>query len=154
MKKTFMTFVAIGFGFSVAFAQSAPVENNPSILQSEQATVAQQEENGRKEVEMETLPEEVKQSFANGQYKEWQVLAIYETKSESAEGLIYEFELAQPGNTAEATSSANNELAGIDKEQVSVRQPDLILQLDQKGFILEEKEPEEMNKIIKEEQED
>ena len=146
MKKTFMTFAAIGFSFSVAFAQSAPVENSPSVSLTEQAAVSQPEENDRKEVEMEALPEAVQKSFSSGQYREWHVLAIYETTPESGTGVIYEFQLAQPGNTAEATSSANNELAGIEKEQVSVRQPDFILQLDQEGFILEEKEAEEINK--------
>lgn len=150
MKKTFMTFAAIGFSFSVALAQSAPVENSPLASEMEQAAQMPQEEKDRKKVELEALPKAIQESFASGQYREWQVLGIYETVPESGNGVIYEFELGQPGNTAETTSSANNELAAIDKELVSVRQPDLILQYDQDGFILEEKEPEEIKKEAQE----
>lgn len=142
MKKTLMTFAAIGFSFSVAFAQSAPVETNPSVTQTEQTAVSPQTENDRKEVKMEALPEAVEQSFSNSQYKEWQVLAIYETKPESGDKVVYEFELAQAGNTAEEASTADDELNAIEKEQVSVRQPDFILQLDQEGNIVKEEEQE------------
>lgn len=138
-----MTFVAVGFGVSVAFAQTTPTQEDQSTIQTEQTTEIQETQQDRRLVEMSALPLAVQESFTSGDYSEWQVLAIYETSSESAEGLVYEFELAQAGEAAGAVEGTNDELAGVETERVSERQPDLILALDENGKILEEKNPDE-----------
>lgn len=134
-----MTFVAVGFGVSIAFAQTTPTQEDQSTIQTEQTTEIQdaQLDQDRRKVEMSELPLAVQESFTNGDYSEWQVLAIYEKPSESGEGSVYEFELAQ------ASEAETTELEGIETERVSERQPDLILSLDEKGEILEEKNPDE-----------
>lgn len=140
-----MTIVAVGFGVSVAFAQTTPTQEDQSTIQTEQTTEIQEAEQGRRSVEMSELPLAVQEAFTNGEYSEWQVLGIYEKSSDSAEGLVYEFELAQASEAAEAAAEgANDELAGVETERVSVRQPDLILQLNENGEILEEKDPDEL----------
>lgn len=139
-----MTIVAVGFGVSVAFAQTTPTQEDQSTIQTEQTTEIQEAEQGRRSVEMSELPLAVQEAFTSGEYSEWQVLGIYEKSSETAEGLVYEFELAQASEATEAAEGANDELAGVETERVSVRQPDLILQLNENGEILEEKDPDEL----------
>lgn len=137
-----MTFVAVGFGVSVAFAQTTPTQEDQSTIQTEQSTEIQdaQQDQDRRLVEMSELPLSVQESFTNGDYSEWQVLAIYEKSSETGEGSVYEFELAQAG---EAYGETEDGLEGVETERVSERQPDLILALDENGEILEEKNPDE-----------
>jgi hypothetical protein len=149
MKKTFLTIIAAGFGFSVAFAQTTPIEENQqeAQVQTEQ-TVANQGEKDRRQVEMSELSQEAQDAFKEGQYSDLQVLAVYEITSESAEAAtVYEFELAQAqaGEAADA-GTTDDGLAGIETEQVSARQPDIILQIDEKGQVVKEENLDEMNK--------
>lgn len=136
-----MTFVAVGFGVSVAFAQTTPTQEDQTTIQTEQTTEIQAAEQDRRLVELTELPLAVQEAFTTGDYSEWQVLAIYETSSETAEGPVYEFELAQA--TEAAVEGESEELAGIEKERVSDRQPELILAIDENGEVLEEKNPDE-----------
>jgi hypothetical protein len=163
MKKTFLTFVAFGFGLSVAFAQTTiPQEETQGETPVEQndATMAQ-EEDGRKQIEMHELPVAVQDAFKNGQYKDYEVLAIYEvsaeaqqgaeaemqgTESEAAvqQGMKYEIELASAGETYGNNEEAVEEgMEGIETERVSARQPALILQFDENGQLIKEEQPEE-----------
>lgn len=156
MKKTFLTFVAFGFGLSVAFAQTTvPQEETQQGTPMEQndATMGQ-EEDGRKQIEMHELPVAVQDAFKNGQYKEHEVLAIYEvsadetqqgTEEEAAtqQGVKYEIELASAGETYGNEEAVEDGMEGIETERVSARQPALILQFDENGQLIKEEEPEE-----------
>ena len=150
MKKTFLTLVAIGFGMSVALAQTTETEveapqQDVQLEQTESPEAMAQDEQTRTEVEMAELPVAVQDAFKNGQYSNWEVLAIYQVEAEAGEateateGLVYEFELAQ--NSEEAV---NTEIEGVEVEEVSNRQPDLILQIDESGQVIEEKSTDEM----------
>ncbi len=146
MKKTFLTLVAVGFGVSVSFAQTAPVqgtETEQSGMQTEQTDNMYQQEEGRTEVEMSEVPVAVQDAFKNGQYSNYEVLSIYEKEAE--EGKKYEFELAQSGAAAtEGQETAVEEgIAGVETERVSDRQADVIVYFDENGQVLEEKDPEE-----------
>jgi hypothetical protein len=147
MKKTLMTFVAVGFGVSVAFAQTAPAETNQQDIQTqtEQTATINQDEQDRRKVELSELPQEAQDAFKNGQYSDLQVLAVYEIKPESAEeATVYEFELAQAqAEEATDTGTTNDGLAGVETEQVSERQPDIILQIDENGEIKKEENLDE-----------
>ena len=141
MKKIFLTLVAVGFGVSVSFAQATEtqVETPQQDAQMEQTQPADnmaQEEQGRTEVEMAAVPTPVQDAFKNGQYSDMEVLAIYEIAG--AEGTVYEFELA------DAAGAENNELEGVETENVSARQPAVILQIDENGQVIEEKNAEEV----------
>lgn len=142
MKKIFLTLVAVGFGVSVSFAQTTETEvetqEDVQLEQAEPSVNMYQDEQGRTQVEMASLPSAVQEAFKNGQYSEMEVLAIYEVSDENAEGTVYEFELAQQAEEAETT-----EIEGLETENVSARQPDLILQIDENGQVIEEKEAEE-----------
>jgi hypothetical protein len=163
MKKTFLTFVAFGFGLSVAFAQTTvPQEEAQQGTPMEQndATMAQEEE-GRKQIEMHELPVAVQDAFKNGQYKEYEVLAIYEVSAEAQQGtetemegtqeeattqqgMKYEIELASAGETYGNEEAVEEDgMAGIETERVSARQPALILQFDENGQLINEEQPEE-----------
>jgi hypothetical protein len=146
MKKTFLTFIAVGFGFSVAFAQTTPTQENQqdTQIQTEQ-TVANQGEKDRRQVEMSELPQEAQDAFKNGQFSDLQVLAVYEiTPASAGEATVYEFELAQ-GQAEEATDAGTTDdgLAGVETEQVSERQPDIILQIDENGQVVKEENMDE-----------
>lgn len=148
MKKTFLTFVAVGFGVSVAFAQTAPVEAQETEVQGTevqveaeaQATEAiSQEAQERTKVEMSALPVATQVAFKNGDYSELEVLAVYEVApEEGAEGKVYEFELAQESQASETT-----EIDGVEMEKVSERQPDVILAIDENGQIVKEEKLDE-----------
>lgn len=126
MKKTLMTFVAVGFGVSVAFAQvtGTPQEGeqqdtdlqNTEYNQQDQQNQYAQDEEGKRRVEMSELPMEVQQAFRDSEYNNWEVLAIYEMKDEQSteeigttgtetdsemgqqdQGVTYAFELAENG---------------------------------------------------------
>ncbi len=162
MKKTFLTFVALGFGLSVAFAQeTTPVEEGQEGIQVEQndATMAQ-EQDGRKQIEMYELPVAVQDAFKNGQYKDYEVLAIYEVSAEDQQGaegemqaaegeavqqgVKYEIELASEGETYGNEEAVEEEgMEGVETERVSARQPDVILQFDENGQLIKEEQPEE-----------
>jgi hypothetical protein len=153
MKKTFLTFIAVGFGFSVAFAQTAPTEESQQGIQTEQTQVAEQGEANKKKVEMSELPQAVQDAFSNGQYSDLQVLAIYELSPEPAAdpaidtesaAAVYEFELAkaEEGEAADA-GTTDDGLAGVETERVSERQPDIVLQIDENGQVVEEKDLDE-----------
>lgn len=147
MKKTFLTLAAIVFGFSVSFAQTVEPAAAPQEEAQEQTLPANdmaEAEQGRTEVEMAALPVAVQDAFKNGQYSDYEVLAIYEVSAEEAdatatEGTVYEFELAQQAEGTEAT-----ELEGVETENVSVRSADVILQIDENGQVIEEKSADEM----------
>lgn len=157
MKKTFLTLVAVGFGMSVAFAQTTETEieaqpqdaqmeqQDSQIEQSEAAsdseTVAQDEQN-RTEVEMATLPVAVQDAFKNGQYSNYEVLGIYQVEKQAedaAEAAVYEFELAQQSEEA-----VNSEIEGVEVERVSDRLPEIILAIDENGQVIEEESTDEM----------
>lgn len=156
MKKTFLTFVAVGFGVSVAFAQTAPAEAQDAEVQTqteaaaapeaeveaEEATetiAAGDEARERTKVEMSALPLATQVAFKNGEYSELEVLAVYEVAAEEgAEGKVYEFELAQEGETSEPA-----EIEGVEVEKVSDRQPDMILAIDENGQVVKEEKLDE-----------
>ena len=147
MKKTFLTLVAVGFGVSVSFAQVTPVQETEVNEKVEQAETLKQRE-ARVQIEMVELPVAVQDAFKNGQYKDREVLAIYEVPASArenvaVEGVLYEFELA-PAKNAETSENASVEggMEGIEKEQVSALQPELIVIYDQKGQVVEETQPE------------
>lgn len=147
MKKTFLTLVAVGFSFSVAFAQTETVET-PQPETQEQTAPAEEmtaQEEGRTEVEMAALPVAVQDAFKNGQYSNYEVLAIYEVSAESTEavateGTVYEFELAEKAGAAETTEVDGVEL---ETEKVSERQPDVVLFIDENGQVIEESTEEQ-----------
>ena len=147
MKKTFLTLVAVGFGVSVSFAQTAAPEQGAELeqnqAQTEQADAMYQQDENKKEVEMSEVPVAVQDAFKNGQYSSYEVISIYEKESE--EGKKYEFELAQNGAVegTETEVSTEDGMAGVETERVSDRQADVIVYFDENGQILEEKEPEE-----------
>lgn len=160
MKKTFLTFVAFGFGLSVAFAQTTvPQEETQEEVQMEQNDAMMAEEDGRKQIEMYELPVAVQDAFKNGQYKDYQVLAIYEVTAEGQDasdiqesegaaatqaGVIYEIELAAEGETYGSEQTVEEDgMEGIETERVSARQPDVILLFDENGQLIEEEQPEE-----------
>ena len=157
MKKTFLTFIAVGFGFSVAFAQTTPTQENQqeAQVQTEQ-TVVNQGEQERRQVEMSELPQATQDAFKNGQYSEMEVLAVYEVTSKAETDVamtkeqrtLYEFELAQAqAQTEEAIDAGTTDdgLAGIETERVSELQPDIILQIDENGEVVKEKNLDEMD---------
>ena len=144
MKKTLLTLVAVGFGVSVSFAQTTGTEVEQNTVPAEQTDNMYQGED-KTEVEMSEVPVAVQDAFKNGQYSEYEVLAVYE-KDVEGEGVQYEFELAEASAAAtEGQEAAATEEAGTDLEieEVSNRQPDVILSFDENGQILEEKSPEE-----------
>lgn len=148
MKKTFLTLVAVGFGVSVSFAQVTPVEETQNEAEVVEQTDIYQEQNGREQVEMAELPTAVQDAFKNGQYKDMEVLAIYKTPATAqgtAEGdFVYEFEVASANEAAQAEGEMTETgMEGIEKEQVSARQPELVLAYDQNGQLIEEKQPEQ-----------
>lgn len=140
MKKTFLTFVAVGFGVSVAFAQTAEpadVQQQEPQEQVQSAETMVQAEESRREVEMTTLPAAVQEGFQNGQYSDMEVLAIYEvTAEDGTEATIYQFELAE--------ASESTEMEGVETENVSNRQADLLLHIDENGQVVEEKKADEL----------
>ena len=151
MKKTFLTFIAVGFGFSVAFAQTTPTQENQqeAQVQNEQS-VANQGEQDKRQVEMNELPQEAQDAFNNGQYSHMQVIAIYENTSDpkkdavmtKEQKTIYEFELAQAEEGTDA-GTMDDGLAGIETEKVSARQPDIILHIDENGEVVKEENLDE-----------
>jgi hypothetical protein len=160
MKKTFLTILAAGFGFSVAFAQTTPTQENQqeAQVQTEQSVTSNQGEKDRRQVEMSELPQETQDAFKNGEYSDLKVLAIYEITPNAQDvvamtdkGTIYEFELAQAEEAAAGTTDEG--LAGIETERVSARQPDIILHIDDKGQVVKEKNLDEMDKEKKDKKE-
>lgn len=164
MKKTFLTLVAFGFGASVAFAQTpVPQEETQQGVQTEQddATLSQEEE-GRTQIEMYELPVAVQDAFKNGQYKDYEVLAIYEVSAEPqegaatemegtegatvAQGVTYEIELASEGESYGTEQAVEDGMEGVETERVSARQPDVVLQFDANGQLINEEQPEEEDK--------
>lgn len=153
MKKTFLTLAAIVFGFSVSFAQTVEPSAAPQEEAAQEQTLPAEDmaevEQGRTEVEMAALPVAVQDAFKNGQYSDYEVLAIYEVAAEegdatATEGSVYEFELAQQGEATEATETEATELEGVETENVNVRSADVILQIDENGQVIEEKSADEM----------
>ena len=141
MKKTFLTVVAVGFGVSVAFAQTAPAEAGSPAMATSTEVVAQAEQD-RAKVEMEALPAAAQDAFKNGQYSDFEVLAIYEVApAEGSEAKVYEFELAEETTEAETT-----EVAGVAVDQVSERQPDVVLYIDENGQLVKEEKLDEEEK--------
>ena len=154
MKKTFLTFVAVGFGVSVAFAQTAPAEVQETEVQSQTEAIAPeaevqaeevmenavaQEAKERTKVEISALPLATQVAFKNGEYSELEVLAVYEVAAEEGtEGKVYELELAQKGEASEST-----EIEGVEVEKVSDRQPDMILAIDENGQVVKEEKLDE-----------
>ena len=136
MKKTFLTFIACGFACSVSFAQTTPtVENSTQVPQEQVAEGTQQAE--RKQVKMEELPTAVKEAFNKGEYKDMEVLAIYvQPASKPAEPAVFEFELAKKSSATASEEGVGN----VEIERVSERQPDVTLQINENGELLEEKD--------------
>lgn len=135
MKKTFMTFLALGFACSVSFAQEATPAENTTQKPVEQKEVKAPQQDARKQVKMEELPAAVKQAFTNGEYKDMEVLAIYiEPATETAKAAVFEFELAKSAPEA----AAGEEVADLEIERVSNRQPDVVLFIDENGKLLKE----------------
>ncbi|WP_017730586.1 hypothetical protein [Nafulsella turpanensis] len=151
MKKTFLTFVAVGFGVSVSFAQVTPVEETQNEAEVIEQTDAMYQDDARVLIEMVELPVAVQDAFKNGQYKDREVLAIYEVPAGAEEdpavaGVVYEFELAPLNADAAAGEGEVTEagMEGIEKENVSAVQPEpeLIIVFDQNGQLIEEEQPE------------
>lgn len=141
MKKTFLTFVAVGFGASVAFAQTAePIEvqqqEAPQMEQTQPSEDAmiQEEQGERKKVEMAELPSAVQEAFQNGAYSDMEIVAIYvEAPEEAAEATVFAFELAE-----KTEGAAASEMEGIETEQVSNRQSEVVVRIDENGQLIEE----------------
>lgn len=166
MKKTFLTLVAFGFGASVAFAQTpVPQEETQQGVQTEQDdAMLPQEEEGRTQIEMYELPVAVQDAFKNGQYKDYEVLAIYEVSAEPQEGaatemegtegtatiaqaVTYEIELASEGEAYGSEQAVEEDgMEGIETERVSARQPDVVLHFDANGQLINEEQPEDEDK--------
>lgn len=169
MKKTLMTFVAVGFGVSVAFAQvtgteqDAPTQDTEYNQQDQQTDqVYGQAEEGKKKVEMHELPVGVQDAFRNSQYNEMEVLAIYEmsddeNQEQATEGVgttgeeqdvTYAFELAESGTTEQGAlgqeGTTDDGMGDVETERVSERQPDMIIHFDETGMIVKEKDADEM----------
>lgn len=172
MKKTLMTLVAVGFGVSVAFAQTTgegvqqDTEHNQQ--QTQQTEAYGQDEEGKKRIEMYELPVAVQDAFKNGQYSEWEVLAIYEmsddqTHQESTEGVgmdtesqeqavVYAFELVQNAQGDQSAMgqddgtgvTTDDGMGGVETERVSDREADMIVHFDINGQVVKEKDADEI----------
>lgn len=141
MKKVIMTFVAVGFSFSVAFAQTTtPVQNNQQdiAVQEQPAEVAGQDQATKREVEMKDLPVAVQDAFKEGEYSQMEVLAVYLTPSPKDKPAAFEFELAKAEEAASASGTPEEGLDGVELERVSERQPDIVLLIDENGEVLKE----------------
>lgn len=146
MKKTIMTFVAVGFSFSMAFAQAgAPVQNKPQdiAVQEQQAVNAGQEQTKKQEVRMKDLPLAVQEAFKEGEYSQMEVLAIYLKPSAKDEPAVFEFELAKAEEGAGSAGTPEEGLDGVELERVSERQPDIVLLMDENGKVVKEKSLDE-----------
>lgn len=146
MKKTVMTFVAVGFSFSMAFAQaSAPVQNNQQDIsaQEQQAEVAGQEQAKKQEVKMKDLPLAVQEAFTEGEYSQMEVLAIYLKPSAKDEPAVFEFELAKAAEASSSAGTPEEGLDGVELERVSERQPDIVLLIDENGEVVKEEDMDE-----------
>ncbi len=147
MKKTLMTFVAVGFSFSVAFAQTtAPAQDNIQDIQAQeqQAEMAAQDQGKKREVKMRDLPVAVQEAFKQGEYSQMEVLAVYVSPSaEEKSPAVFEFELGRAGEEKNATAAPEEGLDGVELETVSARQPDVVLHIDENGEVLKEKNLDE-----------
>lgn len=161
MKKTLMTFVAVGFGVSVAFAQTTTPQEEAQGNQTEQTeAMPGQDEEGRTRIEMYELPVAVQDAFKNGQYKGYEVLAIYEVTPEAQETqmqgtdgeavaqqeVMYEIELASNAATEDYNNQQTMEedgMEGVETERVSAREPEVVLVFDATGQLVKEEQPEE-----------
>lgn len=163
MKKTFLTLVAVGLGVSVAFAQTSPTdpaqeeqqqntETTTDYSQDQQTDQMYGQQEGREQVEMHELPEEVQQAFKDGQYSQWEVLTIYEVSPEEtdetvlgteSQAVLYEIEVASATDQATGAETTEEGMEGIETERVSERQPDMVLFFDQTGQLVKEEAPED-----------
>ena len=143
MKKTLMTFVAVGFGVSVAFAQNvAPAEENQETIQTQETEMIEQGEQERRRVELNQLPEAAQTAFEEGAFSNYEVLGIYETTSEPGEATVYEFELVTAGENS-GDAAAEEEMPAVETEQVNERQPDMIIHIDENGEVVKEEDLDE-----------
>lgn len=169
MKKILMTFVAVGFGVSVAFAQTTETgtQQDTGMDQQQTESVYGQDEEGKRRVEMYELPVAVQDAFKNGQYSDWEVLAIYEktddgSQQQGTEGVgidtgteqdvTYAFELVQNGQGDQSAmgqqegTTTDDGMGGIQTERVSEREPDMIVHFDANGQVVKEKDADEIKK--------
>lgn len=170
MKKTLMTFLAVGFGVSVAFAQTTGEGTHQDTEYNQQQTTQQsdnvygqdQEEEGKRRIEMYELPVAVQDAFQNGQYSNYEVLAIYEmtddqdqrqgtagvgTDTGMAEGVKYAFELAQNSQDDQTAMGQDDDgMGGIETERVSDREADMMIVFDENGQVVKEKNADEIKK--------
>jgi hypothetical protein len=147
MKKTLMTFVAVGFSFTFAFAQTAtPAQNNKQDIQvqEQQTEVAVEDQATKREVKMKDLPEAVQEAFKGGEYSQMEVLAIYlKPSSADEEPAVFEFDLVKGEEAASSAGTPEEGLDGVEVERVSERQPDIVLQIDENGEVVKEKNLDE-----------
>lgn len=174
MKKTLMTFLAVGFGVSVAFAQTTGEGTQQEDTELNQQQTEQsdnlygQEEEGKRQIEMYELPVAVQDAFKNGQYSDWEVLAIYEmtddksqqgtegvgvgTDTETDQGVKYAFELVQNGQGDQSAMGQEDDvttddgLSGVETERVSEREADMMVVFDENGQVVKEKNADEIKK--------
>lgn len=172
MKKTLMTFLAVGFGVSVAFAQTTgegtQQDTEYNQQQTQQSEVYGQDEEGKRRVEMYELPVAVQDAFKNGQYSDWEVLAIYEmtddkshrqgtegvgmdTEAGQDEGVTYAFELVRNGQDDQGVmgqeeTTTDDGMGGVQTERVSEREADMIVHFDENGQVVKEKDADEIKK--------
>lgn len=179
MKKTLMTLVAVGFGVSVAFAQTTgegtqgegtQQDTEYNQQQTQQSDVYGQDEEGKRRVEMYELPVAVQDAFKNGQYSDWEVLAIYEMTDDEGhqqgtegvgmdtdsqdQGVTYAFELVQNGQgdqsamgQDDATGTTTDDgMGGVETERVSDREADMIVHFDENGQVVKEKDADEIKR--------
>lgn len=157
MKKLFLTIVAVGFSFSLGFAQTtgtdaAQQEQQDSRLQQEELhevivyereRVRRADEAEKRRVGMDALPDAVQEAFRESEYSDWQILAIFELEGEAAaieveedRETVYAIELIE--NVEEATEPG-----------AVVRRPDVVLHFDGEGEKLKAADPEEVMEAIR-----
>lgn len=142
MKKTLLTLLIVGFSVSISFAQAssagnATIEYGQDV---EMVRMVAQDHVGRTEVELDMLPKIVREAYLDGPYGDMELLAVYKLATEiGTEPVIYEFELMEPSETRSAMT-----FGGLEIERVNNSLPDLLIQVNEEGEIVEKQDPKDV----------
>ena len=142
MKKTFLTLFTLGLSISFSFAQTKTEVNEELVYGQdvEMERMVAQDHVGRTAMELDMLPIVVREAYLSGAYADMELLAVYKLATEiGTEPVIYEFELLEPSGVMSVTA-----FGGLEIERVSYVLPDLVIQVNEDGEIVKEKEPDEV----------
>ena len=127
MKKTALTFVAVAFGMTVSFAQTAPQadETTPATTELTMDKMSNTpDEAGRRTIKVEELPQAVQEQLKSGEFAALTVVTVTEV---------------QPVAPAEA-GVVQYEVALLDSEAEAAAEPSLVVLFDEEGQLLSRKE--------------